>query len=632
MAYTHLQTWGTYYARSGTGTPHSDGKGDIAGEISVYYEQNYASNLSTIRIDHKAELTNSTGSGASASVTSSYRANNGSYGGSYQSKSRSLPIIGKTTTLFYIPASGYSTYHTVYHNADGSCQLYVNGSITGTLYIDPGNYSINRTSSFNKALPVIPRYANITSFNASARSGVDGLTQIYFTVSTDVGIDWVQHSINGGGWTDSGNQIITGLSPGNTYSLKCRVRRTDSGQWTESGTIYVSTLAIATITNSNVNFDVDNGLPGGITYTNPSGADVDLYITDSSDNIIVTRDSYISGSAIIFSSGEKNDLYAKSPDSNTFSIKVKIRTNNNNGYVNTKTGTATISNANPIFTTFTYADVNATTLALTGDSSIIVKDYSTVRATITSGNKAVAVKGANMTRSGVAGYRLNNGSLVAWSNDSTVTLDKANIDDDDIIVSAIDSRSNATNVILTVPGEKYLKYFNPVVLDANITRTNDTETTCTLTFNGTWWGGDFGNVNNDITFQYRYRVSDSEIWSSWSDPIEVAKDGNNFSFEDEIAGDLDALGFTNNESFIVEVKVTDELSSYTKQNIIIVNAQPTMAKHKNGVAIKKIYDEVNNPIFDAGRFRIDEDGNIQQYDETLEEYVPILEYEVVDTW
>jgi hypothetical protein len=66
--------------------------------------------------------------------------------------------------------------------------------------------------------------------------------------------------------------------------------------------------------------------------------------------------------------------------------------------------------------------------------------------------------------------------------------------------------------------------------------------------------------------------------------------------------------------------------------LILGTGKPNMAIHRNGVAINQPYDEVNNPIFDAGRFRIDEDGNIQQYDETLEEYVPIFEYEVVDTW
>jgi hypothetical protein len=169
---TLLTTWSTYNIRSGTSTPNSVGDGN--GVISVYLEsQNNAANTSYIRIDHKLRLRKDITSTLSYNVTSSYRANQGSYGGTYQSLT--VPTAGTershgTSYTDYTATLG-STYHTVTHNADGTGRLYVNGSIeANVLRVNGTAYTGTRTSSFNVALPTIPRASTVTATNANIES------------------------------------------------------------------------------------------------------------------------------------------------------------------------------------------------------------------------------------------------------------------------------------------------------------------------------------------------------------------------------------------------------------------------------------------------------------------------------
>lgn len=127
---------------------------------------------------------------------------------------------------------------TVSHDSDGNKTVYCyitcdgrsNGHGPGWGAAD-GNFTLSK----------INRYANIT------RHTVTGTTEHTITVgwSTDATRDWTQYSLNGGGWTDagdtgttSGSYTLRNLNPGQQYSIKTRVRRQDSGLWTESGVIY----------------------------------------------------------------------------------------------------------------------------------------------------------------------------------------------------------------------------------------------------------------------------------------------------------------------------------------------------------------------------------------------------------
>lgn len=115
-------------------------------------------------------------------------------------------------------------------NMNGSCAVFQSGTTAG---------------SASWGLPQIPRFADITSFTVSA------LTDEAFNVNVSVSdtCDLLQYSLNGAGWVNAfvGNFTaktfqLAGLVSGQPYTIRVRVRRSDSQLLTESGTIGVTTL------------------------------------------------------------------------------------------------------------------------------------------------------------------------------------------------------------------------------------------------------------------------------------------------------------------------------------------------------------------------------------------------------
>ena len=387
---TFLRQWGTYYLKTNTGTPHSES--DMAGSIRVYLEsQNYANNTSVIRIDHGLEIYRGTKDlqfTNNFKVESRYRANVGSQGGVYQSKVRYLNERYSASTIINIPATNYSTYHTVTHNPDGTARLYVNGSIT---FAD--NPNLVRMSSFNMDIPSIPRFANITSYTA-VKNGFD---KINVTWSADVACDAVQYRLNGGSWVGaSGNSFtISGLNPGTQYSVQIRVRRADSGQWTESGSINVTTTDKNRMTSSIVNVTCDDSLQ--VTASNPSGEQCDIYIELLNANKTARIGEPIRHTNTLdttFTVEEIQSLANYLPNDEVANFRINVITviDGIDTYFDYKDGTYTIINANPIFSNFTYEDINSDTVLLTGDNQTIIKGYSDVVVTIKPQNKAIGQK------------------------------------------------------------------------------------------------------------------------------------------------------------------------------------------------------------------------------------------------
>lgn len=122
-----------------------------------------------------------------------------------------------------------------------------NGSKTITLGVETdnsaniGGFEIPKTTK-SVTLMNIPRYASITQHYVS--SVTSSSITVYW--NADASCDAVQCSLNGGSWfAVSGypQYTITGLGANTQYSIRTRVKRTDSQLWTESGTIYGTTYA-----------------------------------------------------------------------------------------------------------------------------------------------------------------------------------------------------------------------------------------------------------------------------------------------------------------------------------------------------------------------------------------------------
>ena len=298
------------------------------------------------------------------------------------------------------------------------------------------------------------------------------------------------------------------------------------------------------------------------------------------------------GGTVTLPSTAVNAAYAKMTTSNSAKFTFLLTTYSSSSKTtvigtSTKTATGSISSTGraPSFTTFTYADQNATTIALTGDSSSIVQGYSLLRATVSAANKATANKGASMSK-----YQLNIGGVITEVAYGTgaVTLSNASPQSATIGVTAIDSRGNTKTVYQTAT---FIKYTDTVVKSGSASRAlNGAGTETSLTYAGSYSAVDFGAATNTIlSAQYRYKRANASSYGDWTAlALPTITDGAYSASNVAITGDLGASGFNLDYAYSLQVRVTDRLSEavYTLQ----INAgKPIIALHKEGIALGKPY-------------------------------------------
>ncbi len=591
---TLLQTWYTYYARRGTSTP--TGTGDIRGRVDVYLEsQNTSANTSYIRIDHRYQYTKGSGYSFSSNPsgnTSSYRANQGSYGGNYQS----ISFNNRTETASVTRTLG-SKYHTVTHKASGEGTLYVNGSLTfnGQFISINGTFPFltTRASSFTKVLPTINRGTTISTFTLTPES----LDELKVTWATADNISKIEYQIGSGSWTNgetsinkkSGNFIIGGLNPGTTYSIKVRVTRYSNSVTTTSSAKSGTTIDIARFTTTPNNVDFEQ--PFTVQF-NRNGADlveVGIYDTAGASGFALYREAVGTSYEFNLTQGEKDLLYADMINTSSKTYRFFIATNSNT-FRTYQERTFIVTGAQPLFQQFTYKDINATTLALTGDDQSVIKDYSNIEFTISEANKAIGVKGATV---------LNYQAMISprppvsvpyqSSGDVTVTVNQAG--GNTLQVYATDSR-NLTTVVSKL-ATTYFAYVKPTVSNFAIARANQLSETTILNISGEYFNADFGSQVNQINLEVYYRLVGDNTWLL-SDSIASGKityNANQWSFNDEVAGDLGASGFDAGNSYEIMVVVNDKLANLSRETVL-PQGIPGMAIHKDGVAVGALYDDI----------------------------------------
>lgn len=405
-------------------------------------------------------------------------------------------------------ASG--TTSAITHNADGSksvaCSLKWDQNSTSSY--TPGDC----TASGTLALTTIPRYP--TSSISSIAKDINSVT-IYstYSVATPTQVQVYNGDTLVGTYISSLTAInIQGLSPNTTYNFK--VRGYANGGWGNfSNIVAVTTYDYARFTSC-PNITIGNNAT--VSYSNPSGAtiSVGLYKTDNSTVIASYRTATGTSYTFNFTSTEITNMYNTVPSALSINLRYYIKTVQNGvtyyHYID-KTFTIDSNTNKPTFSDFNFADVDATTLALTGDSSKFIQGYSTARISVTTAQKAVAKNSATITK-----YRITIGSTqqeVNFSSSSTVYKDFTSVSNAVITVSAIDSRGLQTTVTKTAGWVVYTKvsYSNPVLL-----RENGVGTKVFFDFSGLYKVVNFGAVQNKfVSLHYRFKEKTSETWSSW---------------------------------------------------------------------------------------------------------------------
>ena len=327
-----------------------------------------------------------------------------------------------------------------------------------------------------------------------------------------------------------------------------------------SGSSSMSLTKLISILNAfenNSTLDIEQPLTLSISkydadYTN----DLTLFFRDSENNMteIVKWEGVTDGQTIQLTGEQINLIFGLTPNNKFYSLTWRLTTFNDSTELGSMDlpSVGLITDANPIFTDFSYEDSNSITNGLTGNNQSIIGGFSTLKITIPT--KATAQKGAT-----IVSYLLADVSV--QESEDEISTEISNYNSNQIVVSTIDSRGNSTTITKTI--ENFIIYSVIEVEDTNATieRNNGSEEETKISFKGTFWNNNFGNVDNSLQISYKYRESGSTgDYIPGLTTITPDITDNSFSISDKsILGDTDE-GFNTGDSFEIVVRIEDELS------------------------------------------------------------------------
>ena len=357
------------------------------------------------------------------------------------------------------------------------------------------------------------------------------------------------------------------------------------------------------ITNSVVGSDIEGTFK--VNYTKyVTNYTYKLRIAKADNTTLDTIVYNTSGAEFTLSQSAINTLFDTYKTTDTFNLKFCIETYNGSSKLGSsdKTVTCKIMNADPIFTNFDFEDLGGptttegvTTLDLTGNSKYNVNGYSTIRISISALDKAVAQKGASITK-----YQVAVGNEAPkdlnYSDSEDVYIDIPNSSAGEYTVYALDSRNKTKTV--TKVATKTIKY-EKIVLDKTnsyVERSNGgIGEDVTLNYQGIFWNDTFGNTTNTIkSTKYLFKQTSSNQWTDLGQlatDITPTSSGNTFSFSGLIISNETGGKFNIQNSYDFRLILEDELSITIVDLTPLSSGRPNISLNKNGVGIMCDYDE-----------------------------------------
>ena len=190
-------------------------------------------------------------------------------------------------------------------------------------------------------------------------------------------------------------------------------------------------------------------------------------------------------------------------------------------------------------------DTNSTTIALTGDSSKLIKYFSSAKATISASTN-------------------NSATIVNKTiNGSDVTSEKIfeNCEISSFIFYAKDSRDYSNSATVNPDMIQYIKLTN----NASATRVSPTGDTINLSLSGNYFNSSFGVSSNTLNCKYRYCISGGTLGDYQT--VTATKSGNSYSYSVTLSG------FDYKNSYTIEVVISDALMAVSK-SIALLKGTP----------------------------------------------------------
>ena len=397
------------------------------------------------------------------------------------------------------------------------------------------NITVNRTSS---------GYGGTGNLSSGARLYYNDKLKITFTPSTNYAIS--THTVNG-----------STFSSGNTYTV----------------TGNVSVVATAQVLASSVGAtDANIGSSSSVVVTKYNSSYYhSLQYKFGSLSGYITSGGGTQSTEVKFSNTSvafriPTSFYAEIPNAKTGKCTITCRTYSSSGSTsvlgNATTCTITLTATGAPDVSGTVVDTNATTVALTGSNSKLIRYKSTATATISASAK-------------------NSSSIVSkFINGSTVSGNTKvynNCSETSFVFKAVDSRGYSTSITKTPTVVAYIQLtINPVLL-----RPTPTGSNITMSFSGDFYRGSFGAATNTLTIYYRYKESGGS-YGSWK-TVESTK---------IVFG---SHSYTSSETFSL-----DDEFNYQKEYQFQIMAVDGTSENPLSTVIKTVIVPRGTPVFDWG--------------------------------
>lgn len=479
-----------------------------------------------------------------------------------------------TNAIYEIQTKTY----TVSHDADGTKSVSISAYADGTAAsYGPDECSLSGTIT----LDAIDRTAPEITLSLASRTA----TSLNISATATASCDLWEYKLGSGAWTQFSTSDatavsceLTGLNPGQAYSVQIRGRKTYNHVVGTSSSASYTTLGAATL-NSVQPFYADASTVSialGTEVYNASytyslaiknGDSTYLTITGISAKPVGTQNY-----SVTLTSAQRTTLLNAMANVASFSATFVLTSLNNSTTIGTSSTTATISTSaatsGPNAPTFSFKDSNPTTVAVTGDNTKLIQGQSTLQITSLS---ATAKNGAS-----IANYNITVGGVtVTTASGGTVNIGE--IPQSGTLackVTVTDSRgyTNSTTQNITC-----YAYALPEMTSGVAVR-DDIDTT----YVGFTFAGTYSVVGiNTVTGKYKYKKTTEQNYSS-DIALTLTISSGTFSFSNAHVTDFDA-----DYSYDVVLTISDLLNP-EEYVFVVPPYAPLIGYRIDGIGINKV--------------------------------------------
>lgn len=497
---------------------------------------------------------------------------------------------------------------TVKHDTDGTKTVdvsFITSVYVGTPLEYGGTFPL---TAIDRTAPTVTcSVSNITSvgFKLSATSNV---TADLWEYSTDGGSSWTQFSTTAG---TTATTTITNLKANTTYSVMVRARKSLNHIYGTSAATSAKTLGASVVATA-YDFAVDVDAP--VMKVDATVYDANFYhrISIKSGSVelfVIDAGKWAAGTAtrsIALTAEQRTILLDSMASVQTKSFNFLLSTYSDAAYTTRVGGddsdriraTTSAEISGPTFPGFTYSDVAAAVVAVTGNDQILVQGLSSLTVACQSGTAK--------NEATIKSYSATIGNASKTSTGRTLALGAISTYGDLILtVTCTDSRGYSVSIEATVT---VLAYEPPRINSYNLRRLNEVEGLVQLSFGGyrSPIMADGTTDTNQITvMQYRYKWTSEEEYGEYTSILsEASISGTSFSF-----ASLELLELDPESSYHIHLQIQDAFGTLSAVDIteILPRGVPIIAIRKRNGLYNFPRVGINNP---APAHALDVSGDI----------------------